>query len=366
LKHEFELLEVAEGNEQRVLDELAEIYLDIIISKVATEPSLGEYFANSDNRLVSGLNVRLYPQALDKTPAQQFKLTSEHERYLQMVGGARANQQLFGRGPVVTVLDGGFDAKYWHGGDKRPAPVRSLLVGDVDEASAAGNVVHGTLVAALILEVCPQAQVIPIRVCGERAVEWDVLAGLAQSAHLGARVVNLSVSSPLSDFPCQTCGFLSGRSRAAVMKRMVESVALDGGSQRVLVAAAGNDGTGYLKYPAYLPHVIAVTSVNSKKQRSEFSSYSTSPHTSLFAAPGGDNHPNGKEAVACTLGDDDNNSEALMGTSFAAAYATGVVAQIFSNVGPTTQSLVDDLAWRAERGFEGYSEQFHGRGLLRT
>jgi subtilisin family serine protease len=128
----------------------------------------------------------------------------------------------------------------------------------------------------------------------------DIDCGLKVAVDLGADVINMSFGTPAS----------SADPNAPQPHQEVVRYAIQNGC--VLVAAAGNSGMEEKYYPAALPEVIAVSSVNSENRRSSFSTWGS--HISL-CAPG--------ERIVSTAR---RGYAVNSGTSFAAPFVSGVAA----------------------------------------
>ncbi len=116
-----------------------------------------------------------------------------------------------------------------------------------------------------------------------------------------------------------------------------------------MIAAAGNDGTGQIEYPAALPGVLAVASTELDDTRSDFSNYGADLDVS---APGRDIFS------ASSTGSYYANS----GTSMSAAHVSGLAALIWSvrpdyaalTVAQTITLTVQDIGsigWDAQSGW---------------
>jgi subtilisin family serine protease len=162
-----------------------------------------------------------------------------------------------GAGVTVAVLDTGVDFAH-------PALAGRLVAGydfvdmdaDPSEEGIYGQNIafgHGTHVAGLVALVAPEASIMPVRVLDPDGVGniWVLAEALAYAMNPdgnpntadGADVINLSLGSTnhtslLTDIvSAATCDQSNGG-------------CLDGNRGAVVIAAAGNDGSGTLEYPA--------------------------------------------------------------------------------------------------------------------
>ena len=120
----------------------------------------------------------------------------------------------------------------------------------------------------------------------------------------------------------------------------------------VMVAAAGNAGRDQVAYPASDPRVIAVTAVDAAKRL--YRKANTGKQVD-FAAPGVD-----------LLVPRNRGSAYRTGTSYAAAVASGLIAQELARGRIDRRTLMNRLKSRAEDlGAAGHDSRF-GWGLLKT
>lgn len=156
---------------------------------------------------------------------------------------------------------------------------------------------HGTMVAGLVHLMAPQARILPLKAFrGDGSAELSSLSrAIYYAVDNGATIISMSFSS------------------SAASVELSQAVAYAASKGVILVASAGNESAERRVYPAALPKVLGVGSVNYSDRRSPFSNYGESVRT---AAPG--------EAVITTY--PGNNYAAVWGTSFSTAEVAGAVA----------------------------------------
>jgi serine protease len=248
-----------------------------------------------------------------------------------------------------------------------------------DSLTGAGASFHGTHVAGTIAArannfsytagVAWDAKVMPLRVLGpyggtdydiEQAVRFA--AGLANDSKTlpaqRADIINLSLGGPLvgsaSDVPT---AFVQARQAGVIV-----------------VAAAGNEASEQLSYPAAFDGVVSVSAVDIRKQfASEYSNFGA---TIDVAAPGGsatDVNGDGFPDFVNSLSGQFSGSELLYttefkaGTSMAAPHVAGVAALMKSfdpNLTPLQfDAMLQDGALTDDLGAGGW-DQYYGHGLI--
>lgn len=103
---------------------------------------------------------------------------------------------LAGRGVRVAVVDSG-----WQSGMRDPRVLPGRSVTGTDGGSTDDMVGHGTLCGSRILQVAPQARIVPIRVFSkwlETSVEI-LCRGIATAREHHVNVINLSLATQLED-----------------------------------------------------------------------------------------------------------------------------------------------------------------------
>ncbi|SNS79190.1 type VII secretion-associated serine protease mycosin [Streptosporangium subroseum] len=209
-----------------------------------------------------------------------------------------------GAGVTVAIVDSGLDTGH--------PQLKRGIAEDVTGTGARDCFGHGTEVAGIVAAVpvrgvpftgvAPEVKLISVKHTNDERGQVGMLAqAIVKAVQLGADVINVSVQA--SDQPDL---------RNAVAYALAKNV--------VVVAAAGNvnkdDGSPVAAYPATYPGVLSVGSAGPDGRRAD----SSNPITPIAVmAPG--------TGITSTL-PGQVYKEDLEGTSFAAAYVTGVVALV--------------------------------------
>jgi Subtilase family len=204
-----------------------------------------------------------------------------------------------GANVTIAVIDSGIDANH---------PELANAIADSFDAlgSKEGPHVHGTGVAgaivahARLMGSAPAARILAIRAFGAapkgaESTSYVILKGLDYAAAHGAQIVNMSFAGP----------------KDALIERGIGAAV---GKSIVMVAAAGNAGAKSPPlYPAANTNVIAVSATDAQDKL--FSASNRGGYIAI-AAPG----------VDIFLPAPDNKYQMTSGTSFSAAYVSGLVA----------------------------------------
>jgi subtilisin family serine protease len=240
---------------------------------------------------------------------------------------------------TIAIVDSGVDASH-------PDLAMKMLGGidfiDGDNIPQDGYG-HGTHVAGIaaastnngigVSGVSWGAQILPVRVLdasGDGNYS-NLSAGIIWSVDHGAQIINLSLGGTL---PNDTL-------------KIAVDYAINHGV--MLIAAAGNDASGNLRYPARYPSVIAVGSTNSLDQRSGFSNHGMGLD---LVAPG--------EAIISTIPGGGYGPKD--GTSMSAPFVSGLAAILWGMPGMTGPQRIESImeqsamdlgapGWDAEYGF---------------
>jgi hypothetical protein len=210
-----------------------------------------------------------------------------------------AHKLAYGSNVTVAVIDSGIDAAH--------RELAGTVVGAFDALdSKEGPHVHGTGIAGAIVSharlmgSAPRARILAIRAfgvsqAGAASSSFVILKGLNRAAMNGAQVINMSFAGPQD--PLIERGVAASASKGIVM-----------------VAASGNAGpTSPPLYPAAYPSVIAVSATDAYDKL--FAASNRGSHIAV-AAPG----------VDIFLPAPDNTYQMTSGTSFSAAYISGLAA----------------------------------------
>jgi subtilisin family serine protease len=204
---------------------------------------------------------------------------------------------------TVAVIDSGICAGHPDLAG-RVLPGFDFVDDDTDPTDVLG---HGCGVAGVIAAssgnqigiagVAPNARILPLRVLDANGLGQysNIAAAIIYAADQGARVINLSLAGP--------------------QYSQAIADAVDYAARRgvILIAAAGNNGTEGAWYPAALPSVVAVGSIDPSLTRSAFSNYGANVPV---LAPG-------RDILTTALNGD---YTMMTGTSFAAPHVAGIAA----------------------------------------
>lgn len=247
-----------------------------------------------------------------------------------------------------------------------------------DSAQLSSSSWHGTHVSGTVAAetdtngsgvagVAWQAKIMPVRVLGTQGgTSYDIIQAIRYAAGLSndsgglpvqkADIINLSLGGG---------GFSQASQDAYTAVR-------DAGV--IVVAAAGNENTSQLSYPASYDGVVSVSATDFANNRAPYSNFGTAVDV---AAPGGSqgvdlNNDGFGDGVLSTLVDDSNGSRVgvfsfYQGTSMATPHVAGVFALMRAVYPALTPVEVDSLlssgAITTDLGVAG-RDDIYGHGLL--
>ena len=241
----------------------------------------------------------------------------------------------------VAIIDSGIDynhpdlaANYAGGADFTSAD------NDPMDDHGHGTHVAGTIAAAMnnltgnpaaeegVAGVAPNALILAYKACFADGTcsDFAIEQGIARAITDGAKVINMSLGAP--EFSQSTFEAVQDAWNAGV----------------VVVAAAGNDGTTGLFYPAAHPNVISVGAFDEDHKRAPFSNYGnwvdiSAPGNVIFST-----YPMAGCATAEVPPPGDMGCYTWnSGTSMASPHVAGAAALIWSRSDVTTNSQVVDI-----------------------
>jgi hypothetical protein len=211
----------------------------------------------------------------------------------------QAHRLAHGANVIVAVIDSGIDVKHLE--------LANAIAGSFDAlGSKEGPHLHGTGIAgaiaahARLMGSAPAARILAIRAFGvtpggAQSTSFVILKALDYAAAHGAQIVNMSFAG----------------SKDALIERAIAATAARG---IVMIAAAGNAGPKSPPlYPAANAEVIAVSATDAQDKL--FAASNRGSHIAI-SAPG----------VDIFLPVPDEKYQMMSGTSFSAAYVSGVAA----------------------------------------
>lgn len=237
-----------------------------------------------------------WPGSGDHTPVMLLGLRPPARRPLDAVSG--------GRRPLIAVLDTGIGHHPWlrgedgsgHGDDSfvvDDAQLQSWI--DIDEIDDGPDYGHGTFIAGIVRQACPDARVLDIRVMHDDGVirEHDLtlaLAGLLernQAIQADLAAGREADTSKFVDVVSLSAGYYPESSDHAYTSRLFALLKELSECGVLIVASAGNDSTDLPCYPAGMlfdapdtpldedkpPVVLSVGALDPDGNRAPFSNY---------------------------------------------------------------------------------------------
>lgn len=340
---------------------------------LSLQPTLNSEFSEADHVYV----VRGDRSLLDRLLASDLAAQTEfiEPNYIYATTGFRVNdpdyekqwnfQQIKveeawakganGKGVTVAVIDTGVS----QGPDLAQTefvPGYDFVNDRVDATDDNG---HGTHVAGTIAQstnneygvagVAYGAKIMPLKVLSRfgSGTIADIAEAIRFAADNGADVINMS---------------LGGGGDSKLMREAIDYAHSRG---VVIVAAAGNESRAQASYPAFYPHVIAVSAIGPDETKTTYSNYGDGVD---IAAPGGETRQDPLNGILQeTINPrtpDQFEFKAFQGTSMAAPHVAGVAALVKAQ----NRNLSPDEVWavlqKSARPVEGDKQNHFGVGYL--
>jgi hypothetical protein len=368
LDFEFHLVRVPSGQESWKTTYLHFFYKHEMLKAIAKSPKLltGPVFQHSDNHFTVSPNHLLSlagsPSVVAPVSAKNFQFGGNHSYYQQAIGLPLASSSKPDKIRIL-LLDSGVA-----GDTAITVTDRRNIVDPNNPHNTADDHGHGTAVALLIHDLAPNAEFIVYKIADStgRISEWDALAGIATKSD--AHVVNLSLQFGLLDKGkgCAVCGRESRASRSAIFENILGQLTKRA-PRPVVIAAAGNYQDKELAYPARFADVMAIGSITSHRVLTSDCNtgdkdHAGDPHKNHFVLPGGEAGPVNREPVMTSSG-----GKNWSGSSFAAAFASGLVAELLNRKGLQNFDFtvfVDSLRRSVDTNLPHYSSAEYGNGLM--
>ncbi|HLO84385.1 MAG TPA: S8 family serine peptidase, partial [Nostocaceae cyanobacterium] len=267
---------------------------------------------------------------------------------LHKIGIEAAWTRSKGSGVTVAVIDTGIskvrdlqDTKFTKGYD---------FVNDKEDATDDNG--HGTHVAGTVAQttnnqygvagVAYEATLMPLKVLNEYGAGTigDIAEAIKFAADNGADVINMS---------------LGGGGESKLMQEAIEYAHKKG---VVIIAAAGNENTEGVSYPARYPHVIGVAAFGPDGEKASYSNYGAGVDIS---APGGSE---GGAILQETIDENGNGVFLeLQGTSMASPHVAGVAALVKA-VGIKDPNEIGKVLEQSARVIKDDGLNYYGAGQL--
>ena len=238
---------------------------------------------------------------------------SEQQYNLDLINAYEAWQiDDFSEKVTIAIIDSGIDTDHEEFAGKISSLSYNAYTDEVGIQYVEDDLGHGTNVAGVIgakignnlgidgIVNNVDLMVIKVNVPGEDGYSNGLIReGIYYAVDNGAKVINLSLGSTYKD------------------SLMQDAINYAFENEVFVVAAAGNDGTDTMYYPAALDHVISVASIDDNSILSDFSNYGD---TIDLVAPG--------DLIYTT--DLSNGYAQVSGTSFAAPHVAAVLGLLVS------------------------------------
>lgn len=252
--------------------------------------------------------------------------------------GAKGTESKEGKDIKIAIIDTGISGI----SSNRIAKGKNYVV---DGATTADTIGHGTAIAGLVLDIAPQATIIPLVYYSKTEENKIIKADNAKLAEIIKEAVDV--------FRCRVINISSGTTQNS--EELYEAINYAEKNGAVVVSSVGNSNnekTENIYYPAAYDTVIGVGAI---RKDNKVASFSQKNKSVSIIAPGDELtvlKPNGKYTLA-------------YGTSYATAYVSSAVALLLSEKPELIPLQVRQILYNSSKdiGEEGYDTS-SGYGLL--
>ncbi|HET9985028.1 MAG TPA: S8 family serine peptidase [Longimicrobiales bacterium] len=225
----------------------------------------------------------------------------------------------------------------WYSGDADPSDT------DGHGTHTTGTMAGSTVGVAGVAGAAAHVKVYVQRVCGQRGCPTSaIVSAIRAAADQGVVAMNLS---------------LGGSSESQAEQ---DAIAYATQHDALVIASAGNDGTGTVSCPACDANAISVAATNWKDSLASYSNWGSGLD---IAAPGGQCYSNTTPEGCIYSAYKGGGYAWLQGTSMAAPQVTGTAAVVASHLGLRGSALRTQLTSTADNIG---SSTFYGSGRLNT
>lgn len=343
-QYDFRLLEVLEGEEQIAATSLIQLYSQSATDLPPAGPGVQGAIAQPNHLL-----------GFDTGPGATA-LAPDHERYLRELG--ILGPPPYTARPRVRVIDSGCNAPV-------DLQVRRNLLDPGEPTIVLDDHGHGTIITEIIHSITyGPFEIFKVADVRRQPTEWEVLQALSVAPV--PPIMNLSMSLAFGHPYCARCGRRPVGARTGVFQQRLRELQETG---TLVVVAAGNQGDARLAYPSRFASAVAVQAyAGAPPAPADYSNTGAAdeagnPHQGVFVCPGGS--ADGSEGPTLNRA-----GELTHGTSFAAAYMTGVLARIWAEhascsdrCGTCSQAVLRQARLASIKALSSYSPALHGNGL---
>lgn len=279
---------------------------------------------------------------------------SKDQQGLAVANLAKAWDITFGDPKIIIgVIDTGIDLGHPDLKNKLVDGYNVITQGKTPPRDDNGHGTHASGIAAAetnnkigIAGTAPNCKIMPIKTLDAKGSGdiYNVALGVIWAVDHGARVLNMSLGGPQNE----------------TLKKAIEYALA---KNVVVVTAMGNDGKNVKAYPAALPGVISVGSVDFSRTRSDFSNYGdwisvTAPGSQIMSTM-----PTYKTTM--TEFEKEEGYDYLDGTSMACPIVAGIAALVLSRNPDYTPAEVKERiqSTATDTGKKGFDNEY-GYGIV--